>query len=285
MSLTRTTSRSLAPLLSRLVLAAAFVPLGWEKVMGEERIYQGQDAGVLRSLGIGGADDAKAAAIEFEGVGVLARPQDKATGTQPTRPDPPHTGTLGSRTSPAPKSTQPDKPKPEAEPDPDVEDSDPPVTTTAPSPPPPPRPAPPARGPASDDQSVRAKAMYQDAVLMVNAGWGPPDMPQWLPVWGARAIAFIQLVGSGLLLVGIFARVWAAGLAIVVAVGFFLTSSATVSMYALTAPMPTADFNSLFVSLGLFVFALCLALTGAGSVSLDGMLFQGGSFDGDEHLI
>ena len=41
MSLTRNASANLVPLLSRLVLAAAFIPAGYDKIMGEPVIFEG----------------------------------------------------------------------------------------------------------------------------------------------------------------------------------------------------------------------------------------------------
>ncbi len=285
MSLSRTASRSVAPLLGRLVLAAAFIPLGWEKIMGEEQVYQGSDAKILREIGIGGepapAGEAAGLAVAIEGV--LARPQQA-----PGRPDVPLTGTLGSPRVAKPPPAQPPKPEPEPEPEPEPDTID-QGNLAPPKPPAPattitPVPAPSGRPSSDGGETVRAKAMYRDAVLLTKAGMGPPDMPPWLPVWGARVIAFLQLVGTGLLLVGIFARVWAAGLAVVIVMGFYMTSASVVNGFALTAPMPVDQFNAMFSSLGLFVFSLCLAFTGAGGLSLDGMLFQSGD-DGDEHLI
>ena len=57
MSFTRNASANLVPLLSRLVLAAAFIPAGYDKIMGEPVIYEGSDAQLLQRLGVGGAND------------------------------------------------------------------------------------------------------------------------------------------------------------------------------------------------------------------------------------
>ena len=54
MSLTRNASANLVPLLSRLVLAAAFIPAGYDKIMGEPVLFEGQEAETLQRLGLGG---------------------------------------------------------------------------------------------------------------------------------------------------------------------------------------------------------------------------------------
>ena len=53
MSFSRNAATNLVPLLSRLVLAAAFIPAGWDKIMGDPIVYTGRDARILQELGIG----------------------------------------------------------------------------------------------------------------------------------------------------------------------------------------------------------------------------------------
>ena len=53
MSLTRNASANLVPLLSRLVLAAAFIPAGSDKIMGEPVRFEGQEAETLQRPGAG----------------------------------------------------------------------------------------------------------------------------------------------------------------------------------------------------------------------------------------
>ena len=58
MSFTRKAAFGYVPLLSRVVLAAAFIPAGWDKIMGDPIVYTGADAALLRRMGV---DDAPAA--------------------------------------------------------------------------------------------------------------------------------------------------------------------------------------------------------------------------------
>ena len=53
MSFSQGAARNVVPLLGRLVLAAAFIPAGWSKIMGESEVFVGEDAEILEDLGIG----------------------------------------------------------------------------------------------------------------------------------------------------------------------------------------------------------------------------------------
>ncbi len=279
MSFSFTAARNYAPLLCRLVLAAAFVPIGWNKMLGGERVYQGEDARILRALGVAGTGEADAAsAAAWNGPDVLATYQQGV-----------RTGNLVER-----RPLQPKREEPPASQAGDPA-SAPPVggTTTGPVPggadlsgaPPtivdPPRRDPFAGGdePSADaTDAVMAKPIYQDAVRLTAAGLGPPRAPAWLPVWAARVTAFFQLVGAGLLVIGLLARVWATGLSVFIAMGFYLTSWTALQHYGLT-PLPQAEFEALFSHVCLFVMALSVALTGAGGLSLDGVFFRPDDFD------
>ena len=136
---------------------------------------------------------------------------------------------------------QPPPPEPQRSPDP-VKN---PVTSVRP-------PATPSK--ASSADAVMAKRMYVDAGSMVESGLGPPSIPRWVPVWLARIGAFIELIGAGLLVIGIFSRVWAFGMVVLVGISFYATCGSIVGDYGLT-PLPAMDFNSVFSHVGLLVLA------------------------------
>jgi len=89
----------------------------------------------------------------------------------------------------------------------------------------------------------------------------------------ARLAAFTELVGGGLLFVGLFSRFWGLGLAIAMGVAFYLTSwNLLLDSHLLNLKVP--DFNRMFTQTGLFLLAFGVFLTGAGPISLDRALFR-----------
>jgi uncharacterized membrane protein YphA (DoxX/SURF4 family) len=111
----------------------------------------------------------------------------------------------------------------------------------------------------------RASTMHK-ITLMV-------DQQQWpAPVWMARLAAFTELIGSVLILVGLFARLWGLGLACVMGVAFYMVSLPVILDKGLFG-LSTAEFNTLYCQLGLFVLAFGVLLTGPGPLSLDRLLF------------
>ncbi len=282
MSLSQGAARTLVPLLSRLVLAAAFIPTGWDKFMGEEQTYTGQDAEILKELGVGRNVDMTADRASREGWAVLAIHQNVPTGNllKPVRPPdrsqdpPPDRGATPSAGNQLPA----DEPSPaDRTPPPEPQPSPVPVKKPATSARPP---ATPSKATSAD--AVMAKRMYVDAVSMVESGLGPPSIPKWIPVWLARIGAFIELIGAGLLVIGIFSRVWAFGMVVLVGISFYATCGSIIGDYGL-APLPATDFSSVFSHVGLLVLAAGVLVTGAGGLSLDHLLWGEDSEFGDEN--
>ena len=299
MSFSRKASANVVPLLSRLVLAAAFIPAGWGKIMGEPSVYRDQEALTLQQLGIG--ESLSAADLAKAGQDVLGSyQQDVETGRlrdrvgsgkdeneadpagQPAPAPPP-------RWKPKPKPTpiEPAKPEPPVVEEP-VQEPTPPKPEPVPVPEPPkpePKPEPLPEPPAvdagqADAPAVKARRLYRVTLMLDAAGW-----PQKLkPGWMAWAAAGTEVVGGALILVGLFSRVWGLGLAITMGFAFWLTSVGAVADYGFFS-LPIPEFNRAFAQLGLFVLATGVLLTGAGGVSLDRALFRGGADDSEEHLL
>ena len=111
-----------------------------------------------------------------------------------------------------------------------------------------------------------ARPLHGITLMLDKAGWPAP-------VWMARLAAFTELVGGGLLFVGLFSRFWGLGLAIAMGVAFYLTSWNVLldsHLFGLKVP----EFNRMFTQTGLFVLAFGVFLTGAGPISLDRALFR-----------
>jgi uncharacterized membrane protein YphA (DoxX/SURF4 family) len=278
MSLTRTATSNLVPLLSRLVLAAAFIPAGYDKIMGEPVIFEGRDAETLQRLGVG--EDASEAYSQLSQLPLYQ--EDVETGRlrdriRPTGSAPPPTP------APAPpvRPVLPKPPKPEPKPEPPPEPT-PPVVTPPPvvEPPPVVDPQPGPRNVSSSPGSIRAKRLHRLTIMLVN---NSPYPERFKPEWLAWAAAGVELVGGGLLLLGLLSRFWGAGLAITMGCAFYMTSLEPVLDYGvLNLPMPI--FNQVFTQICLFVMAIGIAMTGAGGLSIDRLLFGGDSYDDDHHL-
>ncbi len=118
----------------------------------------------------------------------------------------------------------------------------------------------------SEPGTYTAKPLHEITLMLDKAGWPAP-------VWMARLAAFTELVGGGLLFVGLFSRFWGLGLAIAMGVAFYLTSWNVLldsHLFGLKVP----EFNRMFTQTGLFVLAFGVFLTGAGPISLDRALFR-----------
>ena len=114
--------------------------------------------------------------------------------------------------------------------------------------------------------TYKAKPLHVITLMLDKAGWPAP-------VWMARLAAFTELVGGGLLFVGLFSRLWWLGLAIAMGVAFYLTSwNLLLDSHLFDLKVP--DFNRMFTQTGLFVLAFGVFLTGAGPISLDRALFR-----------
>ncbi|MHC4784884.1 MAG: hypothetical protein ACYTE6_02860, partial [Planctomycetota bacterium] len=143
MSFSRKASANVVPLLSRLVLAAAFIPAGYDKIMGEPMVFEGQDALTLQKLGIGNPVGSPAD-LAGGGQDVLGSyQQDVETGRLRDRvggkKDQPADPAAGPEPAPAPR-WRPKTPPTPAEtppPEPPVEEQAPPEPEPVPQPPPP----------------------------------------------------------------------------------------------------------------------------------------------------
>ncbi len=280
MSFSYGAARNLVPLLSRLVLAAAFVPAGWLKIMAEERVFEGRDAQILKDMGVGEPvmDDL----ASLDGLpGILASYQYQEVETGSLRPqqeeEEEEPAEEEAAEEPQPPAGEPEVP-PAQEPDP-VIDQPPAQPQPTPEVIAQPEPQPDRAEETQQGGRVKAKRLYSVAVLLYKSGWPAglrPDMMAW-------AAAGTELVGGGLILIGLFSRLCGLGLAAVMGFAFYFTSLAAVTTHGFLE-LPIPDFNQVFTQLGLFVLAFGVMLTGAGGFSLDWLLFKrGGQFGFEQH--
>ena len=220
MSFSTFAGTAIVPTLSRIVLCAAFLPAGWNKVM-TETTFSGDDAQRLIQLGV--IDAEPQAHIGLNRSIIPASFQDEEAGDDQ---------------APA-ESAEPEQPAVTAD-----------EAATTPS----------------EAGTYTAKPLHHVTLMLDEAGWPAP-------VWMARLAAFTELVGGGLLFVGLFSRVWGLGLAIAMGVAFYLTSwNALLDSHLFS--LEVSAFNQMFAQTGLFVLAFGVFLTGAGPISLDRALFR-----------
>ena len=238
---------AIVPTLSRLVLAAAFVATGYNKVFKTFDEFTAEQATTLKSMGI------------------EPTPVKVSTSAQPRMNDSePRIVPVSFQESPAPPSTAPSAPaeKPQTPATSRTTTTTPPHTVISNALPP---------------GQYSATAMYRIALLIHDKHWGiSPALEKWLAI----AAAYTELVGGAMLLIGLLTRFWALGLSIVMVVAFYMTSVQPLAAvhgfrdYFNLAENPMG-FSTMFIQLAFFVLAFGLMLTGAGPLSLDRLLFGG----------
>ena len=240
---------AIVPTLARLVLAAAFISTGWNKVFRQAE-YTAEEATRLKQLGVT-AEPVQPIVRLFEGhprvsagagvrLALFHQTQDSGSATPPipTEPDPDEMPPV------APDATPPD-----------IAAQTPPTTTTQPLPP----------------GKYRAAGMHH-VTLMLERN----NFPQ--PLWMARLAAFTELLGGAMLLIGLFSRLWGLGLAIAMGTAFYLVSMKTNGIFRMDPrefALNIEHFNTAYCQAGLFVLAFGVFLTGAGPLSIDRILFGG----------
>lgn len=240
MRFSQTAGVAIVPTLARLVLAAAFIPVGFNKLFTTAEFDPGQ-AAILEHYGVKvtpAADDEVAAREAGVARHLLLQEAE-------IRADPPDEAASGA----APEGANEADPTPAGR---DSADSVPPVIEPL------------APG------IYQARAMHSITLLCHGAGWVTPG-PQWM----ALVAALTELVGGALLLVGLFSRIWGLGLAIAMGVAFHLVSVRlngvlTTSPFAFAQDIP--KFSTACAQLGLFVLAFGVCLTGPGPLSIDRFL-------------
>jgi uncharacterized membrane protein YphA (DoxX/SURF4 family) len=242
---------AIIPTLARLVLAAAFVSTGWNKVF-EKAEFTAEEATRLKQLGVE-AEPVQPVARFFD-----ADPGEPAGGARILLTSLQQDPTVSA--PPVPTEPDPAEMPPTSPPAmPQDQDQDaatqPPPTTTAPLP----------------AGTYRAAGMHH-VTLLLEAN----NFPQ--PLWMARLAAFTELFGGAMLLIGLFSRLWGLGLTIAMGVAFYLVSMKVNGIFRMDPrdfALNIEHFNTAYCQAGLFVLAFGVFLTGAGPLSIDRILFGG----------
>ncbi|MDE0888792.1 MAG: DoxX family membrane protein [Phycisphaerales bacterium] len=119
----------------------------------------------------------------------------------------------------------------------------------------------------SAESPLKVRRLYGLAVMLHEAELPYPVILAWLA-------AITELVGGGLLLFGLFSRIWSVGLGIAMGVAFVLTSFPAIQAAGPFGLDPTA-FTKASAQIALFVLALGIVLGGPGGISLDQAIFGG----------
>ena len=126
----------------------------------------------------------------------------------------------------------------------------------------------------STPDSIQARQVYGLAAMLDGAGVKFPVLAAWVA-------SIVELVGGGLLLVGLFSRIWALGLAIAMGVAFALTSWPTISEVGPFA-LEISQFNKTAAQLALGGLAFGVLIGGPGAISIDHGIFSRRKDDGED---
>jgi len=125
---------------------------------------------------------------------------------------------------------------------------------------------------SSDDDSNGTRAVYRIAL----------DLKQWgidgaVPLaWG---VAVFEIVAGGLVLIGLFTRLWGFLLAVLIGATFVMTSVQRDGMFDMNPFHWRGDpstFNEMYFQAAAFVLAVGLMLVGPGVLALDSIVFGRG---------
>lgn len=209
----RVAALHLVPLLTRLVLAAAFIPAGWGKVMGTSTV-DGPEAAAIRAML---EDPWSASELAPRAASMEASGKDAETST-----------TDGTKAA----------------------------SETAAAPP---------RDEAASEAPLEIRQVLKLAVMLDGH-----DVP--MPVVLAWVAALTELVGGGLLVIGLLSRLWAFGLVVAMGVAFALTSVDPILEFG-PFGLGLDAYTKAVAQLSLGTLALGLLLTGPGGLAIDHAIF------------
>ncbi len=259
MSLSQGNASHLVPLLARILLAAAFIPQGWNKLTTTST-FSPAEAQTLRELGVAVQDidptawRSPASPMSVHPVVLLRR------ATTETLPLPRPTGA----------QVDPNDVDDAVAPDQDVIAAPAPIIVLPPADEPVPQSAPSGDAVVVTGLAGSATSMHRVTLMVHAEGWPLPVVQAW-------AATAVELLGGALILVGLFSRLWGIALAFTMGVAFWMTSWPVIEQHTWQRAlfvMSIPDYNRLIAQAGLFVLALGITLTGPGAVSIDRLLFR-----------
>lgn len=130
----------------------------------------------------------------------------------------------------------------------------------------------PSQHAALDGSALQARSLHELTLDFDARGMPKPYIAAWV-------VSIFELVGGGLLLIGLFSRVWAAGIAFWAIALFGISSWHVISWGDLWATTVAAR-ASMIGLIAVATLALGIAFGGPGKFSLDSMIFRGGGGGG-----
>lgn len=127
----------------------------------------------------------------------------------------------------------------------------------------------PAPGTADPPREIKARSLYSVAMTLQEHKFPQPVITAW-------AIAITQLIGGGLLLLGLFTRISAFGLAVIMGFAFALISLPEIQVIGGPFGLPKPLLLQASAQLALGTLALGLLFSGAGVLSIDSAIFSHG---------
>jgi len=264
------------PLLLRVGLAATFLWLGIPKF--DTITFKGDAANTLVELGIGEKT------IIAGQPPAESRPDDSEP-IEPAKVEPPDDGAA----APQAKGESPDS-APPAEENPPGEAVPSPIESPEQPAEPQAKPKEIQAGSRQGSETPAANVQYEvkawqveHITIMLHAVGHP--RPQLF----ARIAMFTEVVGGGLILIGLFSRIWGLGLAVAMGYAFALTTLPAIQAHinastGFLAAFAATDFSvqtGAFFQLMLLIAAWCIFIGGPGAVSLDRLIFRPGDRDED----
>ncbi len=130
---------------------------------------------------------------------------------------------------------------------------------------------------AANAMDLNTRSLHELTLVFDTHGLPRPE------IWAWTVTAF-ELFGGSLILLGLFTRLWAMGLTVwAIALLLLNTPSGAIawdSVWQTTDPNLAAVRTLVLMQLSLIVLAASLLLTGAGTLSVDGVIFGGGGKGG-----
>ncbi len=133
---------------------------------------------------------------------------------------------------------------------------------------------------ANVEYTVKARQVEHITIMLHAAGHPRPQLFAWVAM-------FTEVVGGGLILIGLFSRIWGLGLAVAMGYAFALTTLPAIQAHVnastgFLAAFAATDFSvqtGAFFQLMLLIAAWCIFIGGPGAASLDRLIFRRGDLD------
>jgi len=248
---------NIVPLIARVVLCAAFLPAGYQKLFDRAPIDAAQ-AARLEAMGWGwrppSAEGAATGATESAATRTPVVSPGSMRDDQVKKDDKGATDKAGAKDDKsATGGSSTDAKQTDGAPSGAAKPADaPPIA------------APNTAAPTSEAHTVRQCELL--AFVIADAGLPAPRITAWL-------VAIIEFVGGGLILVGLFSRLSALGLAAVMGGAIKTTSLLALQAHPYIYGMPMADYQRVFLQVSLLALALGVLFAGPGGLSLDRAIF------------